>query len=469
MIYEQVIKRYASKAVANCGVIGAGYYNSSLITQELATKRLHVCLVCNRHPETARQAYELAGIPDEKIVYCSSVDAASAAINAGYYVFTDNPDIVLDAPEIDVVVEGTGNSEAASRYCLKAIENGKHIVMVTKGMDSVIGPIIRKLAAEKGLVYTQADGDQPALLIAMVEWARLAGLEVISAGKAIDFEYNIDEQSNQVYLLADEVLNKEDVSIKVSSDNMKYLGMIPEGKAQEYIEKRKAIFKELPAVGAYDLCELTVMANATGLEPVSQQSSEAALRLRELPVAYCTEADGGILKKSGVIDLVINIHRPDEGGMGGGVYMVVKASNPHSQHILATKGQIANYDGSAVVLYRPWHLCGVETNVSAICAGLLGVPTGADSYQQNYDMVRMTTVDIKKGEVFKGDREPTLKGRIVPATRMSPESAVPAHLLNGNIAARDIKANSVITYADVVRPADSTLWALRELQENMSL
>lgn len=465
MIYQQVIKRFSKKEVVNCGVIGAGYYNTGLIAQEKATPHMHICIVADKKADAAYNAYLTAGVTPDKIIFCTNSSDASAAIAAGLYVYTDDAGFMVDLPEIDVIAEGTGDPEAACRYCLSAISHGKHVVAITKGMDSAVGPILKKLADDRNVVYTQADGDQPALLIAMVEWARLAGLKVLSAGKARDGEYLLDEQHNSVYLIADEVCHREDVSVTISPKDMEYLKMIPEGRAEEYIKKRAKILDGLPKTGDYDLCELTIMANATGLKPPTPRTTRATLRITELPVAYCPQSEGGLYHEEGIIDVCTNLRRPDESGMGGGMYLVVKADNPYSQHILATKGQIPNYNNSAVVLYRPWHLCGVETNISVICAGLLGTATGAARYLPRYDLVKSAVTDIKKGERFRGDRDERMEASIIPAAGMAPESPVPAHMLNGNTASRDIKAGELITYSMVDRPEHSTLWELRKLQE----
>ena len=148
------------------------------------------------------------------------------------------------------------------------------------------------------------------------------------------------------------------------------------------------------------------------------------------------------------------------------MYMVVKAENPYSQHILSTKGQISNYKNSAVVLYRPWHLCGVETNISVMCAGLVGAATGASQYLPRYDLVKTAVVDIKKGECLRGDRDERMEASIVPTTCMLPNSPVPAHMLNGNTTARDIQTGELITYSMINRPVHSALWELRKLQED---
>ena len=76
--------------------------------------------------------------------------------------------------------------------CDRDIENGKHVVMVTKETDCVVGPILNRLAQNAGLVYTPADGDQPSLLIGLISWAEILGFEIVCAGKAaeLDFVYS---------------------------------------------------------------------------------------------------------------------------------------------------------------------------------------------------------------------------------------------------------------------------------------
>lgn len=74
MIYKQVFEHYGRKEVVYCGVIGAGYYNTGLIVQELGTTHMHICIVADKKTEAAYHAYLTAGIPPGQIVFCS--DAA---------------------------------------------------------------------------------------------------------------------------------------------------------------------------------------------------------------------------------------------------------------------------------------------------------------------------------------------------------------------------------------------------------
>ena len=86
-------------------------------------------------------------------------------------------------PAIDIVIEATGNPPAAVEHALAAFRNRKHVVMVTVEADAFCGPLLARKAAEAGVVYSLAYGDQPALICDLVDWARAAGFPVVAAGR----------------------------------------------------------------------------------------------------------------------------------------------------------------------------------------------------------------------------------------------------------------------------------------------
>jgi predicted homoserine dehydrogenase-like protein len=211
------------------------------------------------------------------------------------------------------------------------------------------------------------------------------------------------------------------------------------------------------------------MANSTGLTPDCAPTHEATLRITELPVAYCSKKDGGIFKDEGIIDVATCFRRPDEAGMGGGVFMVVRCDNAYSNYILTTKGQIPNYDKSTAVIYRPYHLCGVETSSSLLVAGLLGLDTGSLDYKPRFDLVKKAARDIKAGEVFGNDHDYKMRAMIMPASTKDDNNPIPGHMLDGNKAKVDIKKGTLITYGMVEAPENSTLWELRQQQDDVFL
>src|SRR6202011_474213 len=90
---------------------------------------------------------------------------------------------MLACQEVECVIEATGHPLAGTRHALACIEHGKHVVMVNVEADVMVGPILAEKARAKGLIYSMAYGDQPALICELVDWARSCGFEVIAAGK----------------------------------------------------------------------------------------------------------------------------------------------------------------------------------------------------------------------------------------------------------------------------------------------
>lgn len=52
--------------------------------------------------------------------------------------------------------------------------------MVNVEADVLAGPLLARRAREAGIIYSMAYGDQPALICELVDWARTAGLSVLS-------------------------------------------------------------------------------------------------------------------------------------------------------------------------------------------------------------------------------------------------------------------------------------------------
>lgn len=70
-------------------------------------------------------------------------------------VMTENPDDILDNPEIDIVVEVMGGIDKAYSYIVRALKAGKHVVTANKAVISLHMDELHKLAEENncGLLY----------------------------------------------------------------------------------------------------------------------------------------------------------------------------------------------------------------------------------------------------------------------------------------------------------------------------
>ena len=86
------------------------------------------------------------------------------------------------------MVEVTGNPDAGALHCFEAISAGKHVVNVTVEADVLVGPMLKQLADQAGLIYSLVHGDQPAVIEELYDWAISLGFEVVAAGKGRSLE-----------------------------------------------------------------------------------------------------------------------------------------------------------------------------------------------------------------------------------------------------------------------------------------
>ncbi len=456
MIYHHLFDQVKEKRTVRAGLIGSGHYGTAVITQARYIPLLEISVIADVDPQAARLAYHHAGIIDDDIALCDNRSDTIRAIESGKFVIVEDPMLLMDIP-IDVVVESTGVPEAGALHAYEAIQHGKHVAMINKETDAVIGPILKHLADTAGVVYTPVDGDQHGLLIGLVLWAQSLGLEVLSGGKARNNECIYDPEAKTVSC------GRSTVSINESEAWT--LDRIPEGEANRYIPARREMLASLPKTSNSDLGEMTVAANATGLMPDIPELHLPVVRISEIPEVLCPVEEGGILETKRAIDIVTCLRGADDAGLGGGVFIVVSCENDYSRTILTTKGLIPNSRGSTAVIYRPYHLCGVETPISILSAALLNVPTGAATVKPHVDLVAKSNCELKTGTILGGGHSNDIDAAILPASPITKGNPLPLYLLTGNGLSRDVAAETLITQEMVDPPADSLLWSLRQQQD----
>ena len=94
---------------------------------------------------------------------------------------------IIQSDLIDVVVEATGIPEVGAEMAYHTLMHKKHLVMVNVETDVTVGPFLRRLADNAGVVYTLVDGDQPGVTMNIVEWAKVLGFEIVAAGRGTVF------------------------------------------------------------------------------------------------------------------------------------------------------------------------------------------------------------------------------------------------------------------------------------------
>lgn len=463
MFYTNLFQRPADKPVRAC-LIGAGEFGASFLFQARDMPHLIVPAVCTRTVQRAVDAYANAGVSADKVRVCTTPAEAKAAYDAGFMVVSAQFDVIADLP-LEVLVESSGAPETSAAAAELAIEKGMHVIMVSKETDSVVGPILARKALAKNLVYTTGDGDQPSLLIGLVSWARSLGLKVVCAGKSSEYDFVYDPARKLVLCSG----QKQEVAVP-HMDEQWALGT---RKAADVAEARRAMLGTLAHRSVPDLCEMQVVANATGIMPDCDRFHAPVARIDELPDMFCPAADGGVLTSAGRLDIFNCLRRPDEASMAGGVFVVVECLDRKTWDVLEAKGHPRSRDGKYAAVYHPSHLLGVETGTSVLAAAILGHATGGTDIQARCDLFGMAERDLPRGTVLHmGGHHHIIDGvdaYLSPAQPMSQSAPLPFYLLSNLTLSRDVPAGKAICLDDVQMPADSTLLRLRREQDVVCL
>ncbi|SUE62660.1 NAD(P)H-dependent oxidoreductase [Roseomonas gilardii] len=366
-----------------------GGFSRTLLAQIRAIPRLQPAVLCDLDPDGVLALLAELGFPADAARICDTPDAARDAAASGQTVVLRNQSLLGTVPH-DILVEATGQPEAGARMALEAIRRGAHVAMVSKEVDSVVGPHLNRLAVERGVVYTTADGDQPSNLIGLVTWARLLGFEVVAAGKSSEYDFVFDhatgavtcaELQGEAPALADLWTLGEDVSATMA--------------------RRSAALADLPQSATPDYCEMNVVANSTGLLPSRPELSYPLCRITELADVFIPREEGGILDRTGVVDVFNCLRRPEEVSFGGGVFVVVRAGDRPVWEMLRGKGHLVSRNARYACLFLPYHWMGLETPVSLLSAAGHGRASGSDTQRAHAVMVARTERDFRAGEVLE--------------------------------------------------------------------
>lgn len=456
MDIETLLARGGGTAPTRAALIGVGQFGRTLVMQSRRMPLLDVRVLCDLDVERVRAACRSAGYGDDQITVAADRRAGEAALAAGHIVVTDDPELAIGLP-VDVVIEATGNAEAGTRTCLAAIEAGRHVVLVSKETDSVVGPALTRRATRAGLVMSQVDGDQPGLLLALLSRARTLGLRVAGAGKASEHDFVWSPATGRVQAAGLPHAAPFDPALWTGDDMAALLAARAEALA--------AIPQRTPP----DFCEMCLVANASGLMPDRPELHAAIARPLELPEAFRGAEHGGVFAADGCLDIFNCLRRDDEISAAGGVFAVLECPDEETGALFRDKGIPVSRDARHVLVYNPTHLLGVEAGMSALVPHRLGLSTGAQAQRPVADVTMIATRDFAAGEVLVDaghhHRIDGIDPRLTPAEPLGDDAAVPYFLAVGRPLTRAVAAGTAVRCGDVDLPADGTLMALRREQD----
>jgi len=412
------------------GLIGAGKFAAMYLAQVPKTPGVRLVAIADLSPSNAKENLKRVGWPQEL------VDRTP---------ISEDWQKLVAHPEVDIVIEATGNPPAAVEHALAAFRNGKHVVMVTVEADAFCGPLLARKAKEAGVVYSLAYGDQPALICDLVDWARAAGFPVVAAGRGHKwlphFAQSTPETVWGYYGLTPE-------QAKIGGLNPKMFNSFLDGSK--------------PAI------ETTAVCNATGLTPAPEGLRYPPGSIDEIPALMRPRSEGGVLHHKGQVEVVSSLR--EDGSVipydiRFGVFVVFEGETEYIQRCFSEYGVKTDPSGRYACLYKRWHLIGLEVGISVASVGLRGEPTGCPTGWRA-DAVAVSKKDLRQGELLDGEGGYTVVGRLTPAEVSLRENHLPLGLAHGWKLLKPVKAGQPLKWTDIaVDDKQIAVRARREMEQ----
>ncbi|SEP43678.1 Predicted homoserine dehydrogenase, contains C-terminal SAF domain [Methylobacterium sp. ap11] len=441
-LYHKLAARAEAGNPVRIGVIGAGKFGSMFLSQAPRTPGLHVVGIADLDPQRARAALARVDWPAERY----GARSVAEALREGTTFLTDDAEGLIAADGIEVIVEATGHPGAGIRHALACCRHKRHIVMVNVEADALAGPLIARRAAEAGIVYSFAYGDQPALIAEIVDWARTAGFRVVCAGKGTKY-LPVYHASTPDTVWGHYGFTEEQVA------------------GGDFNRQMFNSFLD----GTKSALEMAAVANACELTPPPAGLAFPACGVDDLPTLLRPRSAGGILPVDGTVEVVSSLERdgrPVFRDLRWGVYATFEAPSDYVRKCFAEYGLKTDPTGRYSAMYKPYHLIGLELGLSVASIAVRGEPTGTTRGFSG-DVVATAKRDLKAGERLDGEGGYTVYGRLMPARDSLAAGGLPIGLAHGLTLTRPVAAGQPVAWDDVSFSADDPAIRFRREMEDV--
>lgn len=417
---QKKLKEFGNISV---GIVGSGIMGSSLFTLLSQNENFYPIVFSSRNKKTLESAIEAANINKDELAFTDDIEEAKKLLKEKKYLGTTNN--LIAASLVDCLVDCTGDTETGTKLSLVAIENGVDIVSLNVEMDATVGPYLKVLADEKGVIYSGTKGDEPGAIVEIYEFAHNCGFEVLVLGKGKNNELNN-------YATPDSL--------------------------REAAEKKGINPRMLTSFvdGTNTMIELNAVCNALGFVPDVRGCHFVKTEPKSIAEDFKLKEDGGILNSYGVVDFAT--------GIAPGVFAVVR---PKSDIIDKEMQYLSMGEGPNYEIYRPYHLTSIETIISIIKAVVLRDESITPLGRPFAETVCVAKRDIKKGEKFDSIGGEMIFGSLEKKEDQEKGNHLPIGIVTeGAYAKRDIKKGSLLTYDDISLNNDSEIVKLRKIQDD---
>lgn len=445
-LYAKLQQRAADGRPIRIGLIGAGKFGSMYLAQVPRTPGVQLVGIADLSPDAARRNLARVGWAAER-TQAASLDEA---VKTGATHLSEDWQALVRHPAIDVVVECTGHPIAAVEHCLEAFARKKHVVNVTVEADAFCGALLARRAAEAGVVYSLAFGDQPALICDLVDWASTCGFPVVAAGRGHKWLPHFSESTPQTVWAN--------------------YGLTPEQAARGGLNPK--MFNSF-LDGSKPSIESAAVSNATGLAVPSNGLLYPPASIEDIPFVTRPKSEGGVLERKGMVEVVSSLEadgRTIPYDIRMGVWVTVEGETEYIRNCFEEYNAHTDPSGRYFTLYKRWHLIGLEVGLSVASVALRGEPTGVAT-AWNADVVATAKRDLQAGEILDGEGGCTVWGKLLPAASSLAlnrgEGGLPLGLAHDVKLVRPVKKGQCLSWADVAVDTRTPAYRTRKAMEDL--
>jgi len=405
------------------GFVGAGFMGRGLANQIVnSVPGMRLVAISNRNVETARRAYDEAGVGDQ-VVEASNQGALEDGIRADNAVITGDADLLCDAEQIDCLVDVTGAVEFGAHVTLRAFERRKHIVTMNAELDGTVGALLQKKAEEAGVVWTACDGDQPGVQMNLWRFVKGIGVTPLVCGNIKGLQDPYRNPTTQ------------------------------EGFAKKWGQNPWMVTSF--ADGTKISFEQAIVANATGMTVLERGMTGQDFRghVDELTTKFDVDR---LRELGGVVDYVVG-SKPSPG-----VFVLGTHDDPKQRHYL---NLYKLGEGPLYSFYTPYHLCHFEVPNSVARAVLFNDPVMHAADGPRVDVVATAKVDLEPGDVIDALGGYKTYGEAEAYDVSKRERLLPMGLAEGCKVVRRVPKDATLTYDDVEVPTGRFIDELRRAQD----
>ena len=395
------------QAPIRIGIAGIGSIGSGMLRQASITPGIQCVAIADIELDRALTWATQFKI-NHRVVH--TLNEMHDVIRQGRLAVCADGELAARCEMMDVFVEATNSVAAGGHHGTRALECGKHLVMMNYEAGLMFGGWLMRLAEENGLVYSACDGDQPTALRRVIAELEFMSLKLVMAGNIKGF---LDRYADPT-------------------------SIVPEADKRNLDHRMCTSYTD----GTKLCVEMAVLANALGLH--ATQPGMIGPRMSEVHDVF-DHFDFNALwdGKQGVVDFILGANPK------GGVFAVGYTDDAFQQETLRWYPPDMG-PGPFYLFYRPYHLGPLEAMATVAEAALNKRSVLKPTFDLQTNVYAYAKHPLRAGESLDGIGGYTCYGMIENCRDNALKPGLPICLADNVRLTRDIPRDQKILLDDVL-------------------